>query len=120
MKAQKKLNVVLIVLVIILVSIISFVGVYHLEKNQMVSMLPSYISGTNISGYRKVVLELSDPEAQTESETVELGEADLTENVTSENEASQEENAENVTNRNLADENATTNETTTNPSVSEE
>ena len=119
MKAQKKLNVVLIVLVIILISIISFVGIYHMEKNQMVSMLPNYILGTNISGYRKVTLELSDEEAQIDSETVTLGETDLTENVTGENETSQEE-GENVTNQSLADENTTTNETSTTPSVSAE
>ncbi len=90
-----------------------------MEKNQMVSMLPNYILGTNISGYRKVTLELSDEEAQIDSETVTLGETDLTENVTGENETSQEE-GENVTNQSLADENTTTNETSTTPSVSAE
>ena len=75
MNAQKKLNVVLVVLVIILISIVSFVGVYHLDKNQMTSMLPNYALGTNISGYRKVTLEVhEDEEENTGSEVVTLGE----------------------------------------------
>lgn len=77
MKAQKKLNVVLIVLIIILISIISFVGIYHVDKNQMVSVLPDYILGTNISGYRKVTLELKGSQAETGSASLTLGEADL-------------------------------------------
>lgn len=77
MKAQKKLNVVLVVLVIILISVISFVGIYHVDKNQMVSMLPSYILGTNISGYRNVVIELNNSEAESGSETVDLGEVEI-------------------------------------------
>ncbi len=74
MKAQKKLNIVLTVLVIILVSIISFVGVYHVEKNQMVNIIPSYKLGTNISGYRKITLEVEDKSEEIDSETVTLGE----------------------------------------------
>ena len=76
MKAQKKLNIVLVVLVIILVSIISFVGVYHVEKNQMVNVIPSYKLGTNISGYRKIILEVADDSEDTDSETITLGEED--------------------------------------------
>ncbi len=72
MKAQKKLNIVLVVLVIILVSIVSFVGVYHVEKNQMVNIIPSYKLGTNISGYRKVTLEVHDDSEDMDSETVTL------------------------------------------------
>ena len=72
MKAQKKLNIVLVVLVIILVSIISFVGVYRIEKNQMVNIIPNYKLGTNISGYRKVTLEVHDDSEDMDSETVTL------------------------------------------------
>ena len=35
MKAQKKLNVVLIILIIILISIISFVGIFYQNQNKM-------------------------------------------------------------------------------------
>ncbi len=97
MKAQKKLNVVLIVLVIILISIISFVGIYHLDKNQMVSMLPDYILGTNISGYRKVTLEIKSSEIETNSESITLGESEEnTDESTNENtnETSDEQEAE--------------------------
>lgn len=58
MKAQKKLNVVLIILVIILVSIISFVGIFHQYKNEMVSYIPEYDLGTDLEGYRRVILTL--------------------------------------------------------------
>ena len=58
MKAQKKLNVVLIILVIILVSIISFVGIFHQYKNEMVSYIPEYDLGTDLDGYRRVILTL--------------------------------------------------------------
>ncbi len=94
MKAQKKLNVVLVVLVIILISVISFVGIYHLDKNQMVNMLPSYILGTNISGYRKVVLELKDSEAESGSETVELGEATISDTNETENQETEQQGTE--------------------------
>ncbi len=94
MKAQKKLNVVLVVLVIILISVISFVGIYHVDKNQMVSMLPSYILGTNISGYRKVTLEVNDLEAETGSETVELGETQVPDTNETENQETEEKNEE--------------------------
>ena len=70
MKAQKKLNIVLTVLVIILVSIISFVGVYHVEKNQMVNIIPSYKLGTNISGYRKITLEVKDNSKDSDTEDI--------------------------------------------------
>lgn len=105
MKAQKKLNIVLVVLVIILVSIISFVGVYQVEKNQMVNIIPSYKLGTNISGYRKITLEVMDNSKNTESETVTLEEENentvdsenTTENKVLSNET-EEENVENANN----------------------
>ncbi len=102
MKAQKKLNVVLIVLVIILISIISFVGIFRLEKNEMKSILPDYILGTDISGYRKIALEVVSQENETDSETLSLGEVSVSgeENVT--------ENDQNaVVDENSVDENTT-------------
>ena len=60
MKAQKKLNVVLIILVIILISIISFVGIFHQNKNKMTSYIPEYDLGTDLKGYRRVILTLDD------------------------------------------------------------
>ena len=101
MKAQKKLNIVLIVLVIILVSIISFVGVYRLDKNQMVNIIPNYKLGTNISGYRKITLELQGNLENSNSETVTLGEEQVdnsVDNETDENEVVANETEENTNN----------------------
>ena len=67
MKAQKKLSIVLILLVIILISVISFVGIFYQEKNQMVNKIPAYTLGTDLSGYRKILLTIDkDDEGNTE------------------------------------------------------
>ena len=58
MKLQKKINIVIILLAIILVSIISFVGVYKKYQNKMINVIPNYNVGTNLDGYRKVVIEV--------------------------------------------------------------
>lgn len=60
MKAQKKVNVVLIILVILLISIISFIGIFYQNKNKMANYIPDYTLGTDLSGYRKVVLTVDD------------------------------------------------------------
>ena len=98
MKAQKKLNVVLIVLVVVLISIISFAGIYHLDKNQMLNMLPNYMLGTNIKGYRKVTLEVKGSDVETGSESITLGESEEnTEESTNETSGEQEETKTTVT-----------------------
>ena len=56
MKAQKKLSIVLILLIIILISIISFVGIFYQDKNQMENRIPDYSLGTDLEGYRKILL----------------------------------------------------------------
>lgn len=56
MKAQKKLNVVLIILIIILISIISFVGIFYQNKNKMSNYIKEYNLGTDLDGYRKIIL----------------------------------------------------------------
>lgn len=56
MKAQKKLNIVLIILIIILISIISFIGIFYQNKNKMVSHVQEYNLGTDLEGYRKILL----------------------------------------------------------------
>lgn len=67
MKAQKKLSIVLILLLIILISIISFVGIFYQDKNQMVNVIPAYSLGTDLSGYRKILLTVDeDDENNTE------------------------------------------------------
>ena len=67
MKAQKKLSIVLILLLIILISIISFVGIFYQDKNQMLNIIPAYSLGTDLSGYRKILLTVDeDDENNTE------------------------------------------------------
>ncbi len=60
MKAQKKLSILLIILLIILISIISFVGIFYQDKNQMVNIIPNYTLGTDLKGYRKIVLTVDE------------------------------------------------------------
>jgi len=67
MKAQKKLSIVLILILIILISIISFVGIFYQDKKQMVNVIPAYSLGTDLSGYRKILLTVDeDDESNTE------------------------------------------------------
>lgn len=56
MKAQKKLNLILITLIIVLISIISFVGIFYQNKNGMKDRIPDYTLGTDLDGYRRVIL----------------------------------------------------------------
>lgn len=56
MKAQKKLNLILITLIIVLISIISFVGIFYQNKNEMKDRIPDYTLGTDLDGYRRVIL----------------------------------------------------------------
>ena len=57
MKAQKRLNLVLIVLIVLMLSLISFLGIYYQDKNTMVSRIPDYILGPELTGYRSVTME---------------------------------------------------------------
>ena len=68
MKAQKKLNVVLIILIIILLSIISFIGIFYQNKNKMTSYIRDYNLGTDLDGYRKVILEVDDSDEENTDE----------------------------------------------------
>lgn len=95
MKAQKRLNVILVVLIIVLVSIISFVGIFYQSRNEMVSRIPEYKSGTNIKGHRIVTLEVSE-DGKTSGE--ESTENKTTENEVAENETSNNEESKNTEN----------------------
>lgn len=95
MKAQKRLNVILVVLIIVLVSIISFVGIFYQSRNEMVSRIPAYKSGTNIKGYRIVTLEVSEDGTKSGEESTENK---TTENEVAENETSNNEESKNTEN----------------------
>ena len=89
MNAQKKLNVLLVVLVVILLSIASFVGIFTAQKSDMKDIIPSYILSADLVGYRQVTLQIKE---ETES-TGDTAENKTTENTTSE-ENKTEENKE--------------------------
>lgn len=95
MKAQKRLNVILVVLIIVLVSIISFVGIFYQSRNEMVSRIPEYKSGTNIKGHRIVILEVSEDGTKSGEESTENK---TTENEVAENETSNNEESKNTEN----------------------
>jgi len=58
-KKVNKLKVGLIVMIIILLSLISFVGIYVQEKNRVNNIIPDYILGMDIEGYRKIELKVN-------------------------------------------------------------
>ena len=69
MNAQKKLNVLLVVLVVILLSIASFVGVFTSQKSDMKDAVPSYILSADLVGYRQVALQIKEETEETEKTT---------------------------------------------------
>lgn len=86
MKMQKKLNMVLVILLVILVSLVSFGGIYFKNKQDIVNVLPQYVLGTELEGYRKVILKVKEDtntesdEVNSEDTTVENQDVDKEEN----------------------------------------
>lgn len=68
MKTQKKLNLVLVMLIILLVSVVSFGGIYYKNKNSMSNILPSYVLGNDLKGYRQITLELAESDSSENTE----------------------------------------------------
>lgn len=63
MKEKNKgnnLKKVLIFFVIVLVSLISFAGIYVKDGNQMKNIIPEYLIGSDLEGYRTVRIKVSD------------------------------------------------------------
>jgi len=60
MKAQKKLNLLIVILIVILLSTISFAGIYYKNKNEMKNAIPDYQLGEDLKGYRQIVLKVKD------------------------------------------------------------
>ncbi len=81
MNAQKKLNVLIVILVVILLSIASFVGVFTSQKSDMKDVIPGYILSADLVGYRQVTLQINE----------EAGNGETAEN-TEENKENSEEN----------------------------
>lgn len=56
-KNGDKLKVILYVLLVVLISMISFGGIYVQKLNKMSNKLPEYILGTDLYGYRSVIIK---------------------------------------------------------------
>ena len=91
MNAQKKLNVLLVVLVVILLSIASFVGVFTSQKSDMKDVVPNYVLSADLVGYRQVTLQIKE---ETEETTENATENKTTENTTSEENKTEEKKEE--------------------------
>lgn len=65
MKKKNFIKTVIITLIIIGISIISFFGIYVENKNTMKNLMPDYILGKDLSGYRVVELEVNDEVTKT-------------------------------------------------------
>lgn len=53
-----KLKTILIILLIILISMISFVGIYVKDGNKMKDIIPEYLIGSDLQGYRVLTLKV--------------------------------------------------------------
>ena len=61
----KGLRITLIVFIIILLSLISFVGIYVKDKNEMSDVIPDFILGSDIEGNRIIQLNVEQDETIT-------------------------------------------------------
>lgn len=103
MKAIRNLKVTLVVLIVVLISVISFGGIYYVNKGEMKNRLPDYVLGSSIKGYRHITLVASESTNEDENNTNST--SNTTENTT---ENSTDNETSNTT------ENATENNTTEN------
>ena len=60
MKKIKGLKITVIVLLIILLSMVSFIGIYVQDKNQVKNILPEYILSRELKGHRRIELKVND------------------------------------------------------------
>lgn len=65
MKKYKGMKITLIILTIILLSLISFVGIYVKDKNQIKNIMPEYLLARDLKGYRRIELKVSDEVKET-------------------------------------------------------
>lgn len=101
MKKVKKLKLALIILIIVFLAMVSFVGLYVKNKNEMKNVVPEYLLGRDLEGYRRVELKVNDhtetikydadgkeiasTDTQTEAATTEERKINLDEILTKEN-----------------------------------
>lgn len=65
MKKFKGLKITVIVLLIILLSMVSFIGIYVQDKNQVKNILPEYILSKELKGHRRIELKVNDEVKET-------------------------------------------------------
>ena len=65
MKKFKGLKITVIVLLIILLSMVSFIGIYVQDKNQVKNILPEYILSRDLKGHRRIELKVKDEVKET-------------------------------------------------------
>lgn len=65
MKKYKGMKITLIILTIILLSMISFIGIYVQDKNQIKNIMPEYLLSRDLKGHRRVELKVSNEVAET-------------------------------------------------------
>ena len=65
MKKYKGIKITLIILTIILLSIVSFIGIYVQDKNQIKNIMPEYLLSRELKGHRRIELKVSDEIAET-------------------------------------------------------
>lgn len=65
MKKYKGMKITLIILIIILLSIISFIGIYVKDKNQINNIMPEYLLARDLKGHRRIELKVSDKVKET-------------------------------------------------------
>ena len=109
MKAIRNLKVILVVLIVILISVISFGGIYYVNKGEMKNRLPDYVLGSSIKGYRHITLVASESTNEDENNT----------NSTSNTTANTTENETSNTTENATENNTTENAVNTTNTTSE-
>lgn len=62
MKFEQKLKIIVLILIIVLVSLMSFGGLFIQNNGKMVNLLPNYIKGMDLKGYRYITLEVAEDE----------------------------------------------------------
>lgn len=109
MKAIRNLKVTLVVLIVVLISVISFGGIYYVNKGEMKNRLPDYVLGSSIKGYRHITLVASESTNEDENNTNST--SNTTENTTENETSNTTENAtENNTTENAVNTTNTTSE----------
>lgn len=111
MKKNSILKILVIIVAVILISLISFVGIYKQKHGVMENILPDYLLGKDISGYRMVTLKVDETTDEEADESTKEENATSDENNEDTNTANTEENTNSVAENenNTVDENTENN-----------